>query len=92
MGMIPGFSKMKGIDLDETAIIRVEAIINSMTPAERNGPEIVDGSRRRRIAQGSGTRVQDVNRLLKDFQEVRKLFKNVKKGKLSGMLRTFMSG
>ena len=92
MGMIPGFSKMKGIDLDENAIIRVEAIINSMTPAERNGPEIVDGGRRRRIAQGSGTRVQDVNRLLKDFQQVRKLFKNVKKGKLSGMLRTFMSG
>ncbi len=92
LGMIPGFSKMKGIDLDETAIIRVEAIINSMTPAERNGPEIVDGSRRRRIAQGSGTRVQDVNRLLKDFRQVRKLFKHVKKGKLGGMMRTFMSG
>jgi signal recognition particle subunit SRP54 len=92
LGMIPGFSKMKGIDLDEKAIIRVEAIINSMTAAERNSPEIIDGSRRRRIAVGSGARVQDVNRLLKDFQQVRKLFKNVKKGKLSGMLRTFMSG
>jgi signal recognition particle subunit SRP54 len=92
LGMVPGFSKMKGIDLDEKAIIRVEAIINSMTPAERHNPEIVDGSRRRRIAQGSGTRVQDVNRLLKDFQQVRKLFKNMKKGKLSGMLRAFMSG
>jgi signal recognition particle subunit SRP54 len=92
LGMIPGFSKMKGIDLDERAIIRVEAIINSMTSAERTNPEIVDGSRRRRIALGSGTRVQDVNRLLKDFQQVKKLFRNVKKGKLSGMLRTFMSG
>jgi signal recognition particle subunit SRP54 len=92
MGMIPGFSKMKGIDLDERAIIRVEAIINSMTGDERNRPEIIDGSRRRRIAQGSGSRVQDVNRLLKDFQQMRKLFKNAKKGKLSGMLRSFMSG
>jgi signal recognition particle subunit SRP54 len=92
LGMVPGFSKMKGIDLDEKAIIRVEAIINSMTPDERNDPEVVDGSRRRRIALGSGTRVQDVNRLLKDFKQVRKMFKNVKKGKLSGMLRAFMSG
>jgi signal recognition particle subunit SRP54 len=92
LGMVPGFSKIKGIDLDEKAIIRVEAIINSMTPVERNDPDAVDGSRRRRIAQGSGTRVQDVNRLLKDFKQVRKLFKNVKKGKLSGMLRAFMSG
>ena len=92
LGMIPGMSKMKGIDLDEMAMMRVEAIINSMTPGERNNPEVIDGSRRRRIAQGSGTKVQDVNRLLKDFQQVRKLFKNAKKGKLSGMLRSFMSG
>jgi signal recognition particle subunit SRP54 len=92
LGMVPGFSKLKGIDLDERAIIRVEAIINSMTPEERRNPEIIDGSRRRRIARGSGTRVQDVNRLLKDFQQVRKLFKNMKKGKFGGMLRSFMSG
>jgi signal recognition particle subunit SRP54 len=92
VGMIPGLSKLKGIDLDETAIIRVEAIINSMTPGERVNPEIIDGSRRRRIALGSGTKVQDVNRLLKDFQQVRKLFKNMKKGKLSGLLRSFMTG
>lgn len=92
LGMVPGFSKMKGIDLDEKATIRVEAIISSMTPAERRDPELIDGSRRRRIAAGSGTRVQDVNRLLKDFKQVRKLFRNFKKGKLSGMLRSFMSG
>jgi signal recognition particle subunit SRP54 len=92
LGMIPGLSRLKGIDLDERAMIRVEAIINSMTRDERSSPEIVDGSRRRRIAQGSGTRVQDVNRLLKDFQQVRKLFRSAKKGKLSGMLRSFMSG
>jgi signal recognition particle subunit SRP54 len=92
VGMIPGFSKLKGIDLDEKAIMRVEAIISSMTPEERVDPDIIDRSRRRRIAVGSGTRVQDVNRLLKDFQQVRKLFKNMKKGKLSGMLRSLMTG
>jgi signal recognition particle subunit SRP54 len=92
LGMIPGFSKIKGIDLDEKAIIRVEAIINSMTPGERRSPETIDGSRRKRIAHGSGTRVQDVNRLLRDFEQVKKLFKNVRKGKLGGMMRMFMSG
>jgi signal recognition particle subunit SRP54 len=92
VGMIPGFSKLRGIDLDERAIIRVEAIINSMTPGERLDPEIINGSRRRRIATGSGTRVQDVNRLLRDFQQVRKMFKHMKKGKLSGMLRSLMTG
>ena len=92
VGMIPGFSKLKGIDLDERAMIRVEAIINSMTPAERAVPEIIDGSRRKRIAVGSGTRVQDVNRLIRDFQQVRKIFKNVRKGNLSGMMKSFLAG
>jgi signal recognition particle subunit SRP54 len=90
VGMIPGFSKMKGIDLDESALVRVEAIISSMTPEERVDPDLIDGSRRRRIAMGSGTRVQDVNRLLKDFRQVRKLFSQMNKGKLSGMLRSLM--
>jgi signal recognition particle subunit SRP54 len=92
MGMMPGFSKLKGIDLDESAMIRVEAIIRSMTSDERLAPEIIDGSRRKRIAAGSGTRVQDVNRLIKDFQQVRKLFKHVKKGNLGGMLGSFLRG
>ena len=90
VGMMPGFSKMKGIDLDESALGRVEAIISSMTPGERTDPDLIDGSRRRRIAMGSGTRVQDVNRLLKDFRQVRKLFGQMNKGKLSGMLRSLM--
>ena len=90
VGMIPGLSKMKGIDLDEGALVRVEAIISSMTSAERVSPDLIDGSRRRRIAMGSGTRVQDVNRLLKDFQQVRKIFGNMNKGKISGMLRSLM--
>jgi signal recognition particle subunit SRP54 len=92
VGMIPGFSKLKGIDLDERAMIRVEAIIHSMTPEERVDPEIIDGNRRKRIAKGSGTRVQDVNRLLKDFQQVRKLVRQMKKGRLSGMLKSFLPG
>jgi signal recognition particle subunit SRP54 len=92
VGMIPGFSKIKGVDLDEKAILRVEAVINSMTPGERRAPEIVDGSRRRRIAQGSGMRIQDVNRLLRDFEEVRKMLKHVKKGRFGGLMKPFAMG
>jgi signal recognition particle subunit SRP54 len=92
VGMMPGMSKMKGINLDERAMGRVEAIISSMTVEERLHPDVIDGSRRKRIAAGSGTRVQDVNRLLKDFQEVRKLFKNIKQGKMSGLMKSFLTG
>jgi signal recognition particle subunit SRP54 len=92
VGMIPGFSKIKGVDLDEKAILRVEAVINSMTPEERRAPEIVDGSRRRRIARGSGIRIQDVNRLLRDFEEVRKMLKHVKKGRFGGLMKPFAMG
>ncbi len=93
LGMIPGFSKMskkmKGqIDFDEKDLVYAEAIINSMTPAERAHPEIMDGSRRKRVARGSGTSVQEVNRLLKQFEQTRKLVrqfsdweKGAKKGK-----------
>ncbi len=92
VGLIPGMSKMKGINLDEKAMGRVEAMISSMTREERLRPDIIDGGRRRRIAAGSGTRVQDVNRLLKDFQEVRKVFKRMRKGKLGGLMRSFLTG
>jgi len=90
--LIPGMSKMKGINLDERAMGRVEAIISSMTAEERLQPDVIDGSRRKRIAAGSGTKVQDVNKLLKDFQEVRKLFKNIKRGKMSGLMKSFLTG
>jgi signal recognition particle subunit SRP54 len=92
VGMLPGASKIKGLNVDEKAVLRVEAIINSMTPEERLRPEIIDGSRRRRIARGSGIKIQDVNRLLRDFDQVRKLLKNVKKGRLGGMLKPFVTG
>lgn len=80
LGMIPGFSsakQLKGIQIDEGELKRVEAVIQSMTPKERRHPELIDGSRRRRIAAGSGTRVQDVNRLLKQFEQTRKMMKQL---------------
>ncbi|QOJ28547.1 MAG: signal recognition particle protein [Ignavibacteriales bacterium] len=70
MSMIPGMSNMKNAKVDEKAFIRIEAIINSMTPHERSTPKVLNGSRRKRIARGSGTTLQDVNRLLKQFQEM----------------------
>ncbi len=75
--MIPGASKamMKGFRVDERQFVEVEAIINSMTLEERIKPHIIDGSRRKRIAKGSGTNVQAVNRLLKQFQEMKKMMK-----------------
>ena len=82
LGMIPGLNKqMRGMQVDDRAFVRVEAIINSMTPEERRKPEIINGSRRRRIAAGSGTRVQDVNQLLRQFTEMKKMMKRMKKMK-----------
>lgn len=80
LGMIPGFAnvkQLKGLQIDESELNRVEAVIQSMTPKERQNPEIIDGSRRRRIAAGSGTRVQDVNRLLKQFDQTKKMMKQI---------------
>jgi len=85
LGMIPGLGKqLKNVPIDDHAFVRVEAIINSMTPEERRRPHIINGSRRRRIALGSGTRVQDVNQLLRQFDEMRKMFKKMKRGKFRG--------
>jgi signal recognition particle subunit SRP54 len=90
--MIPGASRMipQGATVDPKHIQRVEAIICSMTPGERARPHLLDGSRRKRIARGSGTQVQDVNALLKQFEEMKKMMKMVgnlqkrKKGKRLG--------
>jgi len=88
LSMLPGMSGMKNVQVDEREFVRIEAIINSMTPGERQNPTMLNGSRRRRIAQGSGTQIQDVNRLLKQFVETRKLMKRFmqggKKGKIGG--------
>ncbi len=80
VGMLPGLGSLKaqaGAQPDEAELTRTEAIINSMTPAERRNYRLVNGSRRRRIARGSGTKVEDVNRLLKQFAQMRKMLKAV---------------
>ncbi|BAX81198.1 signal recognition particle protein [Labilibaculum antarcticum] len=79
--MIPGVGKaLKNVDIDDDAFKGVEAIIFSMTPAERETPTLINGSRRKRIADGSGSTIQDVNRLIKQFDETRKLMKMMTKG------------
>lgn len=81
--MIPGMGKaLKNVDIPDDAFKQTEAIIDSMTPAERENPDIINARRRERIAKGSGTTVQDVNRLLKQFDDTRKMMKTVAGGKL----------
>ncbi len=80
MGMIPGMGKaVKDVDIDDDSLKPIEAIIKSMTPEERTNPDIINGSRRQRIAIGSGTSVQEVNQLLKQFQQMRKMMKTMNK-------------
>ncbi len=78
MGMIPGMNKMKNLQVDEKEIKHVEAIIYSMTPEEREKPFLINGSRRYRIAKGSGTSIQQVNRLVKQFNQMKKMMKQFK--------------
>jgi len=91
LGMIPGLGSVKKLkelgEIDEKELVYVEAIINSMTPWERRHPHEINGSRRRRIARGSGTTVQDVNRVLKQFEQTRKMIKQ-----LMGMEKGFKKG
>ncbi|RIV19476.1 signal recognition particle protein [Fibrisoma montanum] len=92
LGMIPGMGKMiKDLDIDNDSFKPIEAIISSMTPKERERPELIDGSRKKRIAAGSGTDIQQVNNLLKQFDEMRKMMKKMNtmqsSGKLNKMIR-----
>jgi signal recognition particle subunit SRP54 len=84
LGMIPGFSgqQLKGLKVDERELDRVQAIILSMTPEERRRPELIKGSRRLRIARGSGTNVQAVNQLVKQFEQMRKVMRQIGRGKM----------
>ncbi|MEE8574063.1 MAG: signal recognition particle protein, partial [Thermodesulfobacteriota bacterium] len=95
LSMIPGFSaikKKKGMEnIDERELVKVEAIIDSMTPRERRNPKILNAKRRKRIARGSGTRVQDINKLIKQYAEMRKMMKKFKKGG-KGALKGMMQG
>lgn len=87
LGLLPGVPQ--GLQVDEKAIKRLEAIVLSMTPEERKDPRILNGSRRKRIARGSGTSVQEVNRLLKAFEETKALMKSLEKRKGRGLMGMF---
>lgn len=88
MGMIPGMGKaMKDVDIDNDSFKHIEAIIQSMTNEERERPELLNGSRRKRIATGSGTSIQEVNRLLKQFEDMRKMMKMFTSGNAQKMMR-----
>ncbi|MBN1260619.1 MAG: signal recognition particle protein, partial [Anaerolineae bacterium] len=93
-GMIPGMNKaMRGVSFDdvqaEGQLKRIEAIILSMTPQERRDPRILNGSRKRRVASGSGTTVQEVNQLLSQYRQMKKLMSQLQKGKMRGFPRLF---
>ena len=91
MGMIPGVGKaMKGISIDEKDVNRMMAIVQSMTTEERRNPRLIDGSRKKRIAVGSGNSVQAVNQLLKQFATMQKMFNNMNKMKFKGMPKGLM--
>jgi len=81
VGMIPGMSKLKNAQIDEKQMGKIEAIILSMTPFERHNPDVIDGSRRKRIAAGSGTKPQDVNQLLNQFRQMQKMIKQLSRGR-----------
>ena len=87
IGMIPGAGSLKDVQVDEKQMKRIEAIILSMTKKERTYPDIINGSRRKRIANGSGTTVEDVNKLLKQFDQMKKMMKQLTGGKRKGKMR-----
>ena len=89
IGMIPGVGKaVKDMDINEDAFKSIEAIIHSMTPLEREKPELLNGSRRARIAKGSGTSIQEVNKLIKQFDDTRKMMRMMQdKDAMAKMMR-----
>jgi signal recognition particle subunit SRP54 len=90
LGMIPGLgAKIKNAPIDENALVKVEAIINSMTKEERSTPKVLNGNRRKRIARGSGTSIQDVNRLIKQFSEMQRMMSSFSKKGLPNSMRNF---
>ncbi|MBF0466063.1 MAG: signal recognition particle protein [Nitrospirae bacterium] len=89
LNMIPGFNRMKGVEVDEKQFVRIEAMINSMTKKEKRNPDILNGSRKIRISKGSGTTVADVNRLLKQYKDMKKMMKMFK-GKKGFKMPDFM--
>jgi len=84
LGMLPGMGALKNVDLDDGAFKGVMALIDSMTPGERNRPEILNGSRKKRVAKGSGRSVQELNQLLKQFAQMKKMMKQVQAARQGG--------
>jgi signal recognition particle subunit SRP54 len=90
LGMIPGLgAKMQNTQIDDNALVKVEAIINSMTREERSTPKVLNGNRRKRIARGSGTSIHDVNRLVKQFSEMQRMMSSFSKKGLPNSMRNF---
>ena len=92
VSMIPGMSKIKDVDIDNDSFKHIEALIQSMTPKERSNPKIIDHNRKKRIAKGAGRDVQEINALLKQFEQMSKMMKMVQSGgasKLMGMMQNF---
>ena len=81
MGMLPGASQLKNVNLNDNQLKWTNAIINSMTPHERRNPHVIDGARRKRIAIGSGRNIQEVNNLLKQFTQMKNMMKKIKNKK-----------
>ena len=77
VSMLPGMSHIRESDLDTRAVVRIMAIIDSMTPGERRRPQILSGSRKKRVARGSGQSVQEINRLLKQFAQIKRMMKSM---------------
>ena len=92
LSMMPGMSQVKNLQIDESAMGRVEAIILSMTPYERENPQVLNSSRKRRIAMGCGQKVEDVNRLIKQFEQMQQLIKQMNKGGKKNKLLARMGG
>ena len=92
VSMIPGMSKMKDVDIDNDSFKHIEALIQSMTPRERSNPKVIDHSRKKRIAKGAGREIQEINALLKQFEQMSKMMKMVQSGgsaKLMNMMQNF---
>ncbi|MCX6372614.1 MAG: signal recognition particle protein, partial [Actinobacteria bacterium] len=89
---LPGMKELKNVQVDDRQLDRIEAMIFSMTPQERRHPDLIHGSRRRRIAGGSGTSIQDVNQLLKQYREMQRMLKLMSSGRMKGFRLPGMSG
>lgn len=85
LGMLPGMGQLKGMKVDEKELVHIEAIVQSMSKTERANPRLIDGSRRRRIARGSGTTIQQVNNLLRDFELMKKMAQGLGKGRFPNL-------